>query len=64
MNRWKVYATVIACMLFGWIGVEAHAEFNFAVTPTIPENQVDKSKTYFDLKNGAWCQTNRRNSVT
>ncbi len=51
MNRWKVYATVIACMLFGWIGVEAHAsEFNFAVTPTIPENQVDKSKTYFDLK--------------
>ena len=25
MNRWKVYATVIACMLFGWIGVEAHA---------------------------------------
>lgn len=32
MNRWKVYATVIACMLFGWIGVEAHAsEFNFAV---------------------------------
>lgn len=38
-------------MLFGWIGVEAHAsEFNFAVTPTIPENQVDKSKTYFDLK--------------
>ena len=40
-------------MLFGWIGVEAHAsEFNFAVTPTIPENQVDKSKTYFDLKMG------------
>ena len=28
----------------------ASLEFNFAVTPTIPENQVDKSKTYFDLK--------------
>ncbi len=26
------------------------SEFNFAVNPVIPENQIDKSKTYFDLK--------------
>ncbi|MBO1305952.1 DUF916 and DUF3324 domain-containing protein [Enterococcus sp. 669A] len=26
------------------------AEFNFAVTPQIPDNQIDKSKTYFDLQ--------------
>ncbi|MGM0215886.1 DUF916 and DUF3324 domain-containing protein [Enterococcus sp. AZ109] len=26
------------------------AEFNFAVTPQIPDNQLDKSKTYFDLQ--------------
>lgn len=25
------------------------SEFNFAVTPVIPENQIDKEKTYFDL---------------
>ena len=28
----------------------AASEFNFAVIPMIPENQIDKSKTYFDLK--------------
>lgn len=26
------------------------SEFNFAVTPVIPENQVDKRKTFFDLQ--------------
>ncbi|EOH97515.1 DUF916 and DUF3324 domain-containing protein [Enterococcus pallens] len=26
------------------------SEFSFAVTPVIPENQIDKTKTYFDLK--------------
>ncbi|MDR1567941.1 MAG: DUF916 and DUF3324 domain-containing protein [Streptococcaceae bacterium] len=26
------------------------SEFNFSVEPIIPENQIDKSKTYFDLK--------------
>lgn len=26
------------------------SEFNFAVVPEIPENQLDKNKTYFDLK--------------
>ncbi|MBO0473887.1 DUF916 and DUF3324 domain-containing protein [Enterococcus ureasiticus] len=29
--------------------VEA-SEFNFAVTPTTPKSQIDKEKTYFDLK--------------
>ena len=38
MNRWKVYATVIACMLFGWIGVEAHAsEFNLRSHQQFPK---------------------------
>lgn len=32
-------------------GAKAFAsEFSFAVTPTIPENQIDKNKTYFDLQ--------------
>lgn len=39
-------------MLLWFIGVEETnaAEFNFSVIPTIPENQIDKSKTYFELK--------------
>lgn len=28
----------------------ATSEFNFAVNPVIPENQIDKEKTFFDLK--------------
>lgn len=44
----------ILAVLFGFIGFcsnEAQgAELNFAVEPVIPENQIDKTKTYFDLK--------------
>ncbi len=32
------------------------AEFNFAVSPVIPENQIDKEKTYFDLKMAAGAE--------
>lgn len=32
----------------GLINAEA-SEFNYSVTPVIPDNQIDKSKTYYDL---------------
>lgn len=52
MTRKKVIAFVImiaSIILVSPIRVAA-SEFNFAVVPQIPENQIDKSKTYFDLK--------------
>ncbi|HEK9101700.1 DUF916 and DUF3324 domain-containing protein [Bacillus pfraonensis] len=37
--------------LFNIAGMKAHAaEMKFAVTAVIPENQVDKNQTYFDLR--------------
>lgn len=45
-----VWATAVICLL-GVLPVNAVAsEFKFAVVPVIPENQIDKTKTYFDLK--------------
>ncbi|MEF9936793.1 DUF916 and DUF3324 domain-containing protein [Carnobacterium sp.] len=42
--------TVVTMSFFSLGGIKADAaELNFAVTPTIPENQVDKTKTFFDL---------------
>lgn len=47
----KIVFLISAIALFIGIGYQASAsEFNFAVTPNIPDNQVDKTKTYFDLK--------------
>lgn len=49
MKKIIFFISVIA--LFVGISSQASAsEFNFAVTPNIPDNQVDKTKTYFDLK--------------
>lgn len=40
---------VVLSVIIG--GAKAFAsEFSFAVTPTIPDNQIDKTKTYFDLQ--------------
>ncbi|MBS7577358.1 MULTISPECIES: DUF916 and DUF3324 domain-containing protein [unclassified Enterococcus] len=35
-------------LLIGLTKVKA-SEFNYSVTPVIPDNQIDKSKTYYDL---------------
>lgn len=40
---------VASLLLFFSIPAQA-SEFNFAVNPVIPENQLDKELTYFDLK--------------
>ncbi|PGQ04814.1 cell surface protein, partial [Bacillus thuringiensis] len=40
---------VAICITVFNVKVEA-AEMKFAVTAVIPENQVDKNQTYFDLK--------------
>ena len=44
----------ILAILFSFVGFYSNevqgAELNFAVEPVIPENQIDKTKTYFDLK--------------
>lgn len=51
MKKSKQLVTLILASLFLFISVKGMAsEFNFAVNPVIPENQIDKSKTYFDLK--------------
>lgn len=45
-----VWTTAVICLL-GFLPINAAAsEFKFAVMPVIPENQIDKTKTYFDLK--------------
>lgn len=43
------FLMVIVAFLSGTMASYA-SEFSFAVTPITPENQIDKSKTYFDLK--------------
>ncbi|MFC6346066.1 DUF916 and DUF3324 domain-containing protein [Vagococcus carniphilus] len=46
----KRYLTTIGIILLFLIGIRTEAsELNFSVASVIPENQVDKSKTYFDL---------------
>lgn len=42
--------TLVTMSFFGLGGTNVQAaELNFSVTPSIPENQVDKTKTFFDL---------------
>lgn len=42
--------TIIVCaFIFGGVTSEA-SEFSFAVDTVIPENQIDKNQTYFDLQ--------------
>lgn len=51
MKKSKQLIILVLASLFFFISVRGMAsEFNFAVNPVIPENQIDKSKTYFDLK--------------
>lgn len=51
MRRIKVIYTLGIALLFLGISTFVHAsEFNFAVNPIIPDNQIDKDKSYFDLK--------------
>ncbi|HCJ4447830.1 TPA: DUF916 and DUF3324 domain-containing protein [Listeria innocua] len=52
----KGFRVAILLMLTVFVGLKMNthkveaAEMNFSVQAVIPENQVDKSKTYFDLK--------------
>ncbi|WP_165037957.1 DUF916 and DUF3324 domain-containing protein [Enterococcus sp. ZJ1622] len=47
-KKYLLIAGLIGMLFFCQQTVDAN-EFNFAVTPVIPENQIDKTKTYFDL---------------
>lgn len=52
MNKIKPFFAIIL-LFFGILGSTGKvlaSEFNFAVNPVIPANQIDKEKTYFDLK--------------
>ncbi len=48
----KIVSSLLAIVfLFNIVSMKASAaEMKFAVTAVIPENQVDKNQTYFDLK--------------
>ncbi|WP_430610898.1 DUF916 and DUF3324 domain-containing protein [Enterococcus sp. DIV0876] len=47
----QLLAILFVIILFlGVPNIGIASEFNFAVNPVIPENQIDKEKTYFDLK--------------
>ncbi|AQP53422.1 cell surface protein [Vagococcus penaei] len=49
-NFYRIFL-MIGFIVFMFKGTTSYAsEFNFAVHPVIPTNQVDKNKTYFDLK--------------
>ncbi|MFW7431252.1 DUF916 and DUF3324 domain-containing protein [Vagococcus carniphilus] len=48
MNKRYLTLLGIVFILFAGVNVKA-TELNFSVASVIPENQVDKSKTYFDL---------------
>jgi LPXTG-motif cell wall-anchored protein len=51
MKKSKQLITLVLASLLFFISIKGTAsEFNFAVNPVIPENQIDKTKTYFDLK--------------
>jgi LPXTG-motif cell wall-anchored protein len=51
MKKSKSLVTLILASFFFFFSVKGLAsELNFAVNPVIPENQIDKAKTYFDLK--------------
>lgn len=54
-NKKKIVAglALFGCFVLGWFGwttLGEASEFQFSVNPTIPANQVDKTKTYFDLQ--------------
>lgn len=49
IKRILPFLLLIMLALFTQAPISHASEFNFAVTPTIPENQIDKSKTYYDL---------------
>jgi len=50
-KKYLFLTSFIVASLFLIFSVPAQAsEFNFAVNPVIPENQLDKELTYFDLK--------------
>lgn len=46
----QLLALLFASIFFFVPTIGTTSEFNFAVNPVIPENQIDKEKTYFDLK--------------
>lgn len=46
----QLLALLFASIFFFVPTIGTASEFNFAVNPVIPENQIDKEKTYFDLK--------------
>lgn len=52
MKRTNIIITFIFALVAIVVGGQTSfaSEFSFAVTPVIPENQLDKSKTYFDLQ--------------
>ncbi|MHC9000178.1 DUF916 and DUF3324 domain-containing protein [Enterococcus bulliens] len=45
-----IYALGICTLLWIIPSLVQASEFNFAVNPVIPDNQLDKEKSYFDLK--------------
>jgi len=50
-KRYLFLPSFIVATLFLFFSCPVHAsEFNFAVNPVVPENQIDKELTYFDLK--------------
>ncbi|MDA3973107.1 DUF916 and DUF3324 domain-containing protein [Enterococcus thailandicus] len=52
MKRKQLILTIALVILsvFSINVIVAASEFNFAVTPITPENQIDKEKTYFDIQ--------------
>ncbi|WP_206911331.1 hypothetical protein IGL98_001952 [Enterococcus sp. DIV0840] len=52
MNK-RIVTLLVLIIMIGFIPVNVSAQdgtMNFSVTAVIPENQIDKTKTYFDLK--------------
>ncbi|MGM0125945.1 hypothetical protein IGI37_003346 [Enterococcus sp. AZ194] len=49
LKKWMWVLSVVIGILCAAETATA-AQLNFAVTPVIPENQIDKEKTYFELK--------------
>lgn len=50
MNRMLFPSMIIFIFVFLSVGPVQAAELNFSVNPVIPDNQLDKDKTYFNLK--------------
>ncbi len=49
-NTKRILASLFTAILWLCPLAGNASEFNFAVNPVIPENQIDKNKTYFDLE--------------